>query len=125
MRFNLHAVFLLVALVLLMLSHSRLSGVVAFTSQRILLATKHTFTRTPTSVTRRSLTTNILVVGKRNGVEPWIANGIGEYEKRLRPLMNIGTIFYKSDDDLVKNHDQFTKGAVILLDETGKTFTSR
>ena len=73
----------------------------------------------------RHLTTNILVVGKKNGVEPWIAGGISEYEKRLRPLMTLTTHFCKSDDDLIKSCDNFSKGSVIVLDENGTVFTSR
>ena len=56
----------------------------------------------PSSVTRRCLTTNIIVVGKKNGGEEWISDGYGEYEKRLRPLMNIQTTFLKTDEDLIR-----------------------
>ena len=72
----------------------------------------------------RYLTTNILVVGKRNSVEPWIAEGVNEYEKRLRPIMNIATQFLKNDDDLVR-HCENAKGYIVTLDENGKAFTSR
>jgi len=47
------------------------------------------------------LTTNIIVVGKKGGVEDWIQSGYNEYEKRLKPTMNIQTVFMKSNDELV------------------------
>ena len=77
----------------------------------------------PSIVTRRCLTTNIIVVGKRNGGEEWISDGYGEYEKRLRPLMNIQTTFLKTDEDLIRAAQQ-AKGTIIALDEKGKQHTS-
>jgi len=50
---------------------------------------------------RLYLTTNIIVVGKKGSVEDWIQSGYNEYEKRLKPTMNIQTIFIKSDDELL------------------------
>jgi len=50
---------------------------------------------------RLYLTTNIIVVGKKGSVEDWIQSGYNEYEKRLKPAMNIQTIFIKSDDELL------------------------
>jgi hypothetical protein len=54
------------------------------------------------SDTRRALTTDIYIVGKKTGGEEWIASGIEEYEKRLRPVMTCKTIFLKTDDELIK-----------------------
>jgi hypothetical protein len=54
------------------------------------------------SDTRRALTTDIYIVGKKTGGEEWIAAGIEEYEKRLRPVMTCKTIFLKTDDELIK-----------------------
>lgn len=70
-----------------------------------------------------SLTTNIAIVGKRNGGEAWIASGCGEYEKRLSAIMQVSTTFLKSDEDLVK-YVKSSKGAVFALDENGKNYTS-
>lgn len=87
------------------------------------------FTRTVASVkaarrsTVRHLTTNIVVVGKRNGGEEWISSGCAEYEKRLKPVLNLNTVFLKSDDDLIDAANS-AKGIVIALDEKGKQFTS-
>lgn len=75
------------------------------------------------SVQQRHLTTNIIVVGKKNGGEEWISNGYAEYEKRLKPIMNIQTTFLKSDEELVKAA-QASKGCIIALDERGKQHTS-
>lgn len=74
--------------------------------------------------TRRSLTTSIHVVGKKNSVEAYINDGFSQYEKRLAPIMKINSVFHKSDEELVSALPSF-KGVVIALDENGKTFTSR
>jgi 23S rRNA (pseudouridine1915-N3)-methyltransferase len=73
--------------------------------------------------TRRYLTVNIYIVGKKT-TEDWIMKGVQEYETRLRVLMTIQTTYLKSNDALVmavKN----SKGIVLAMDETGKQFTSR
>lgn len=75
------------------------------------------------SNTKRYLTTNILIVGKRNGGEDWIADGCAEYEKRLSVTMSLSTTFCKSDDDLVK-HAKAAKGTIFAMDEHGKQHTS-
>jgi len=54
------------------------------------------------SGTRRALTTDIYIVGKKTGGEEWIAVGVEEYEKRLRPVMTCRTTFLKTDEELVK-----------------------
>jgi len=79
------------------------------------------------SRTRRDLTTTIYIVGKKTGGEEWIATGIEEYEKRLRPSMTCKTTFCKTDDDLVKAFEAAwkKKGAVFALDEKGEQYTSR
>lgn len=69
------------------------------------------------------LTTNIFIVGKRNGGEEWIQSGCEEYEKRLKPVMDVTTVFLKSDEELIKTSRQL-KGAVFALDETGKQYSS-
>lgn len=48
------------------------------------------------------LTTNIIMVGKKNGAEKFISDGYAEYEKRLVPVMKINLIFLKSDEGLVE-----------------------
>ena len=73
--------------------------------------------------TKRFLTANIYIVGKSNAGEQWIADGIGEYEKRLRPVMQVKTTFLKSNDELIKSAEK-TKGIVFALDENGKQYTS-
>lgn len=87
------------------------------------LKLRHLATRRRVSVLLRYLTTNIIVVGKRNGGEEWISDGYAEYEKRLKPVMNIQTTFLKSDEELVKAA-QASKGCIIALDERGKQHTS-
>jgi 23S rRNA (pseudouridine1915-N3)-methyltransferase len=77
-----------------------------------------------TTDTRRYLTANILIVGKKNGAEQFIDDGYAEYEKRLGPTMKINTIFLKSDEALVQAAKDI-KGSVIALDENGKQYTSR
>ena len=52
--------------------------------------------------TKRFLTTNIFIVGKKNGGEQFIYDGYAEYEKRLTPVMKINTVFLKSDEALVE-----------------------
>ena len=54
------------------------------------------------STTARYLTTNIFIVGKKNGGEQFIYDGYAEYEKRLTPTMKINTVFLKSDEALVE-----------------------
>jgi len=75
------------------------------------------------SRTARRLTTSILVVGKKNSVEPWIEQGVAEFEKRLVPVMRFSTVFCKDDDALVAEAGKL-KGIVIALDEHGKQLTS-
>ena len=68
---------------------------------------------------RLFLTTNIYIVGKKSGAEPWITAGCQEYEKRLTPVMKIKTTFLKSDADLLKTVKDI-KGHIIALDEHGQ-----
>ena len=79
------------------------------------------------SVTRRYLTTNILIVGKKTAGEAWIAEGCQDYEKRLRPTMTVGTKFLKTDEELIKavSAIQEKKGLVMALDELGTQYSSR
>jgi 23S rRNA pseudoU1915 N3-methylase RlmH len=62
--------------------------------------------------TRCWLTTHIYIVGKRNGAESWVAEGISEYEKRLQPVMQLESIFLKSDEEVY--YDYLVKAYVIL-----------
>lgn len=73
---------------------------------------------------RRFLTTSILSVGKKNSVEPWIADGCDEYEKRITPVVNVQTIFFKSDELLIECLSSI-RGKVVALDENGEEFSSR
>lgn len=73
--------------------------------------------------TQRQLTTNLIVVGKRNGGEEWISSGYAEYEKRLKPIMTLHTTYLKSDDELIQA-TKSSKGFTIALDEKGKQLTS-
>eukprot|EP01041_Mallomonas_annulata_P010404 gene10404-21694_t len=79
---------------------------------------------TPTSLFKRYLTTTIVTVGKKNGVEPWISAGCSEYEKRINSVIDLETIFLKSDDALL-DYIPSLRGTIIALDENGKEFTSR
>ena len=74
-------------------------------------------------LTKRYLNVNIIVVGKRNGGESWISDGCAEYEKRLKPILNMQTTFLKSDEELVSAASA-SKGSIIALDEGGKQSTS-
>lgn len=77
-------------------------------------------------ITKHYLTTYIHIVGKRTGAEDFISDGIDEYEKRLGPIMNVETIFYKSDEDLVVGVTAANqKYKIICLDEKGTEYTSR
>lgn len=87
------------------------------------IVSRTTIHNTLGSLTRRQLTTNIIVVGKKNGGEQWISEGYAEYEKRLKPIMNLQTIFLKSDEELIRA-TQASKGCIIALDERGKQHTS-
>lgn len=73
---------------------------------------------------RRYLTTTIVTVGKKNGVEPWISDGCSEYEKRIMSNIDLQTVFLKSDDALI-DYIPSLRGTILALDETGKEFTSR
>jgi 23S rRNA (pseudouridine1915-N3)-methyltransferase len=76
----------------------------------------------------RGLHVNILVVGRKAHVEPWIATGCDEYAKRLSGAgaggLSVCTEFLKNDEALVKAVEE-TRGAIFALDETGKTCSSR
>mmetsp|Transcript_19698 Transcript_19698/g.19798 ORF Transcript_19698/g.19798 Transcript_19698/m.19798 type:complete len:186 (+) Transcript_19698:354-911(+) len=73
---------------------------------------------------KRYLTTTIVTVGKKNGIEPWIAAGCTEYEKRISSTMSIKTLCLKNDDALIDSVKTL-RGTIIALDENGKEFTSR
>lgn len=77
----------------------------------------------PVSHSKLCLTTTIYIVGKRTGGEDWIQSGCAEYEKRLQPVMQMQTIFLKTDDDLVKACKSL-RGSVFALDENGKQHSS-
>jgi 23S rRNA (pseudouridine1915-N3)-methyltransferase len=74
--------------------------------------------------TRRFLTTNIYIVGKKNAAESFVTDGCNEYEKRLTPVMKVTTHFLKSDEQLVETAKGL-KGVVYALDENGIEYTSR
>ena len=73
----------------------------------------------------RSLTTNIIIVGKQNGGEQFIDDGCHMYEKRLTPVMKVNTIFLKTDKDLVTAAKGLKGKAVWALDENGRQYSSR
>ena len=73
--------------------------------------------------TRRTLTVNIMVVGKKNSVEPWIESACGEFEKRLKPALKLNTQFLKSNEALSASLK--TAKNVVALDENGTQHTSR
>jgi|MDTB01.3.fsa_nt_gb 23S rRNA (pseudouridine1915-N3)-methyltransferase len=73
--------------------------------------------------TQRALTVNILVVGKKNSVEPWIESACGEFEKRLKPVLKLNTQFLKSDEALSASVKASKN--VVALDENGTQHTSR
>ncbi len=71
----------------------------------------------------RNLQVNVLLVGKKNGLEPWIQEGVEEYERRLRPVMAIATHVYKNNPELEAAASKL-KGPVFALDERGKELNS-
>ena len=93
---------------------------------RALMNTSNSLSRTRSLrvETRRLLTVNILVVGKKNSVEDFIQDGCDEYEKRLKPTMKVSTIFLKDDDALVKAVSS-AKGSILAMDENGTQHSSR
>lgn len=69
----------------------------------------------------------ILIVGRKNGSEAWLEDAYSMYETRLQPsLLDVSTIWHKNDDDLSKNvlADAEKGHTIVLLDPTGKTYTS-
>jgi 23S rRNA (pseudouridine1915-N3)-methyltransferase len=75
------------------------------------------------SSTRRYLTTNIYIVGKKSVSEDWIGHGYDDYQRRLSSSLKIQTVFLKSDAELIKSV-KTAKGIVYALDETGVEMTS-
>ena len=72
----------------------------------------------------RYLTTHIHIVGKKSGGEPFINEGISEYEKRLSSTITIQSYFHKTDDDLVTAVSA-QKYKTFCMDENGSEYTSR
>ena len=70
------------------------------------------------------LTTSIYLVGKKNGVEEWIQDGVSMYETRLKSVIDVRTIYLKTDADLVTAAGS-AKGKVFALDENGRQLSSR
>lgn len=94
---------LLTAIILISSMFQLISSYIIITNQSI-LRKRGVVVVAPTSsihIHRLYLTTNIIVVGKKGSVEDWIQSGYNEYEKRLKPTMNIQTVFIKSDDELL------------------------
>lgn len=97
---------LLTAIILIISSMFQLmSSYIIINRQRIILNRSNfkgvVVVAPSTHIHRLYLTTNIIVVGKKGSVEDWIQSGYNEYEKRLKPTMNIQTVFIKSDDELL------------------------
>jgi 23S rRNA (pseudouridine1915-N3)-methyltransferase len=76
------------------------------------------------SLMRRYMNVNIFVVAKKNAAEEWITQGCNEYEKRLKPVLNLQTVYCKSDTALIEAVRN-SKGSTLCMDENGKTYTSR
>jgi hypothetical protein len=76
---------------------------------------------------RLHLTAHILAVGKANGAEQFIGNGISQYVRRLSNVISIRFVFFKSDQDLLQGlrSKSNNKGVVVALDENGTEYTSR
>ena len=49
--------------------------------------------------------------------------GVAEYETRLRPVMNLQTTYFKSDQAMV-SAVKAAKGVVLAMDERGKQYSS-
>ena len=71
------------------------------------------------SLTQRSLTVNILVVGKKELRRALDRIGLWEFEKRLKPVMKLNTQFLKSDEALSASV-KVAKN-VVALDENGSS----
>ena len=75
---------------------------------------------------KRTLTTNLFVVGKKNSGEKYVIDGCNDYERRLKSVMNIQTIYCKNDTHLVDSVHKIasSKGILVALDECGSHYTS-
>ena len=73
--------------------------------------------------TSRFLTVNIIAVGKPSSVDPWLAQGYEEYNRRLRGVLQ--SQWCKDDATLVKRMSVLKdKSSYWLLDERGALLTS-
>jgi 23S rRNA (pseudouridine1915-N3)-methyltransferase len=70
---------------------------------------------------------NIRIVGKKSGGEPWLDDGYGMYQTRLRPSnVEVETTWHKDNQGLIKgvNSDSSKGHTLVLLDPLGLTRTS-
>ncbi len=78
----------------------------------------------PRKLQSRRISVNVVVVGKKGGIEPWIGAGVDEYEKRLKSSMNINTTVLKSNNEL-EQFETKMKGPIFAMDERGSSLTSK
>ncbi|KAM3573833.1 hypothetical protein VYU27_004178 [Nannochloropsis oceanica] len=105
---------------------------IAFQTQRLastlrICSTTATTTIYPTRAFRATptcgLQINIHIRGKRTGGEEYLNDAYLEYTKRLRPVLELETIWHKTDEEL-KAAVAKEKAPVICLDERGKQLPS-
>ena len=80
----------------------------------------HAFDRK--SVISCGLHIKIHIRGK--GTNDFLCDGYQEYEKRLRPILNLETAWYKTDEDMLKGIEKINHSEVVCLDPNGKQMTS-
>lgn len=57
-------------------------------------------------------------------MQEWLNQGYQEYEKRLRPVLSLETVWHKTDEELLGAVEKDRASRIVCLDEHGKQFTS-
>jgi hypothetical protein len=57
-------------------------------------------------------------------LQEWLNQGYQEYEKRLRPVLSLETVWHKTDEELLGAVEKDRASRIVCLDEHGKQFTS-
>ena len=88
--------------------------------ERLFLSQSYRFDRK--LVVGRGLHVKIHIRGKSTG--DFLSEGYQEYEKRLRPVLNLETLWYKTDEDMLKGIEKVNHSEIVCLDPNGKQLTS-
>lgn len=76
----------------------------------------------PVRCSSRSL--KLIIVPSVPILQEWLNEGYQEYEKRLRPVLSMETVWHKTDDDMIAAVERDRSSRIVCMDEKGKTFTS-